>query len=98
MSNSKVDDTQEKTGEQKMIYSVDGKNYDATLLPDEAKQALGLLIEIDKVQKELNKQRAIYGAAVAQLNTVINNNLTKEALIKKEEEGPQTGEIGGRAD
>lgn len=77
--------TQEKPKEKQWIYTLDGESYRVNLLPPEAQQALKVLLTLDKEQKELNVRNAICRAATEQLNSILHNNLTEEALI---------GEIG----
>ena len=77
--------TQEKPKEKQWIYTLDGESYRVNLLPPEAQQALKVLLTLDKEQKELNVRNAICRAATEQLNSILHDNLTEEALI---------GEIG----
>ena len=77
-------------------YTTDGEKYDVLKLPDEGQQAIKLMIELDSELKTLNRQRAIYNAAAAQLNAVVQNSLHEEALIEEEEEEDST--TGGGVD
>jgi len=96
---------QENPQEKQWTYTVDGKSYRVNLLPPEAQQAFALMVEVDQELQTLNRQRAIYSAATAQLNTVVHDNLNEEALIEEEEEEEEEEEgeeepskLGGRAD
>ena len=77
--------TQEKPKEKQWIYTLDGESYRVNLLPPEAQQALKVLLTLDKEQKELNVRNAICRAATEQLNSILHNNLTEEALIGEED-------------
>ena len=94
---------QDKPTNQRMVYAVDGKRYDVHSLPVEAQQALKLMLEVDKKLQDVNRERAICIAATTQLNTVIHDNLTEQALLQEEEDAQEEtveelSTIGGRAD
>tara|TARA_R100001244_G_scaffold29868_3_gene28949 strand:+ start:402 stop:641 length:240 start_codon:yes stop_codon:yes gene_type:complete len=76
-------DKQDKS-ERKWVYNNDGESYDVSLLPEQGQQAIGLLVELDKDRREINKQSAILGAAAQHLDSLIKSVLTKDALMEKE--------------
>ena len=67
--------------EKKLTYIVDGESYDASKLPSQSQQAFKLMVEANKDLQQLNKQQAIHTAALTQLRTIIESDLTEEALI-----------------
>ena len=87
---------EQTTNAKTWTYTTDGEKYDVLKLPDEGQQAINLMIELDSELKTLNRQRAIYNAAAAQLNAVVQNSLNEEALIEEEEEEDST--TGGGVD
>jgi len=87
---------EQTTNAKTWTYTTDGEKYDVLKLPDEGQQAIKLMIELDSELKTLNRQRAIYNAAAAQLNVVVQNSLNEEALIEEEEEEDST--TGGGVD
>jgi hypothetical protein len=76
-------DKQDKS-ERKWVYNNDGESYDVSLLPEQGQQAIGLLVELDKDRREINKQSAIFAAAAQHLDSLIKSVLTKDALMEKE--------------
>ena len=87
---------EQTTNAKTWTYTTDGEKYDVLKLPDEGQQAIKLMIELDSELKTLNRQRAIYNAAAAQLNAVVQNSLNEEDLIEEEEEEDST--TGGGVD
>lgn len=87
---------EQTTNAKTWTYTTDGEKYDVLKLPDEGQQAIKLMVELDKELRTLNRQRAIYNAAAAQLNAVVQNSLNEEALIEEEEEEDST--TGGGVD
>lgn len=63
-------------------YTTEEGRYEVDKLSEEGQQAIKLLVETDKDVRELNKKVAIHAAALAQLRTIIEKNLTEEALIE----------------
>ena len=87
---------EQTTNAKTWTYTTDGEKYDVFKLPDEGQQAIKLMVELDKELRTLNRQKAIYSAAAAQLNSVVYNSLNEEALIEEEEEEDST--TGGGVD
>jgi len=67
-------------------YTTEEGRYEVDKLSEEGQQAIKLLVETDKDVRELNKKVAIHAAALAQLRTIIEKNLTEEALIEEQPE------------
>lgn len=89
---------EQKTDQKRWIYIDGGEKYDVLKLPEQAQQALKLMVEVDQELQGFNRQRAIYSAATAQLNEVVRSNLSEEALIEEEEALEEASKLGGRAD
>tara|TARA_R110002073_G_scaffold60187_3_gene151143 strand:- start:180 stop:449 length:270 start_codon:yes stop_codon:yes gene_type:complete len=64
-------------------YTTEEGRYEVDKLSEEGQQAIKLLLETDKDARELNKKVAIHAAALAQIRTIIEKNLTEEALIEE---------------
>ena len=77
---------QQQAEEMKWTYTTEEGRYEVGKLSEQGQQAVQLLVETNKDVRELNKKVAIHVAALAQLRTVIEKNLTEEALIEEEEE------------
>tara|TARA_R110002074_G_scaffold106893_2_gene231046 strand:+ start:627 stop:896 length:270 start_codon:yes stop_codon:yes gene_type:complete len=74
---------QPQSEERSWTYTTEEGRYEVDKLSEEGQQAIKLLLETDKDARELNKKVAIHAAALAQIRTIIEKNLTEEALIEE---------------
>ena len=68
------------------VYGTEDKTYDVTQLPDEAKQAFQLLVEVNNEVNGLNRRLSVLQAAGLHLNTVMQDNLDDDALVATDED------------
>ena len=78
--------------EKKWTYIVDGETYDVSKLPGQSQQAFKLMVEANTDLQQLNKQQAIHTAALTQLRTIIESDLTEEALIAEDSDANNSDE------
>ena len=67
-------------------YTNESGAYDVTQLPDEAKQAFQLLVEVNNEVNGLNRRLSVLQAAGLHLNTVMQDNLDDDALVATDED------------
>ena len=75
-------------------YTNEDGRYDASLLTDPGKQAFNLLLEVNTEIQTLGKRTSILKAAALQLNMVVQNGLTEEALIEPIEDKDSAADNG----
>ena len=76
----------EEENKSRFVYTNESGAYDVTQLPDEAKQAFQLLVEVNNEVNGLNRRLSVLQAAGLHLNTVMQNNLDETALIVTDED------------
>mgnify|MGYP003624548422 FL=1 len=63
-------------------YTNEVGRYDVALLSGSGKEAFNLLLEVNDEIQTFRKRTAVLQAAAVQLNSVIQDGLTEEALIE----------------
>ena len=63
-------------------YTNEVGRYDVALLSGSGKEAFNLLLEVNAKIQTFRKRTAVLQAAAVQLNSVIQDGLTEEALIE----------------
>ena len=76
----------EEENKSRFVYTNESGAYDVTQLPDEAKQAFQLLVEVNNEVNGLNRRLSVLQAAGLHLNTVMQDNLDDEALVEINED------------